>query len=348
MIEPQWDKYPLVAHLPTARAWLQIQADLGHAAHTVDAYGRDLEDYLQLCARLAITPETAKKDQIARYVRDLSQRPNPRRAKVVDCTAGAGLSNATMQRRITVLRLYYDYLIEEAIRTTNPVGRGRYRPGTGFGGQRDRGLIPHYQKLPWIPNEDQWQAIVQAVLQEPIRNRFMFALAYDTAMRREELCTLDSTDLQPGKRLVRIRAEHTKSRKERVVPFSEPTGRLYAAYLQERRTLTRTRGALFLSTANQNKGQPISIWTWSKVVKGIAERAHVEQFTPHTTRHLCLTDLAHAGWDLHEIATFAGHQSIQTTRLYIQLSGRELAEKVGRGMDQIHAWRIQVLAAGCL
>ena len=148
VIEPQWDKYPLVAHLATARAWLQIQADLGRAAHTVDAYGRDLEDYLQVCARLAITARDCEKDQIARYVRDLSQRPNPRRAKVVDRAAGAGLSNATMQRRITVLRLYYDYLMEEAIRTTNPVGRGRYRPGTGFGGQRDRGLIPHYQKVP--------------------------------------------------------------------------------------------------------------------------------------------------------------------------------------------------------
>ena len=43
----------------------------------------------------------------------------------------------------------------------------------------------------------------------------MFALAYDTAMRREELCTLDNTDLQPGKRLVRIRAEHTRRKSER-------------------------------------------------------------------------------------------------------------------------------------
>jgi integrase len=32
------------------------------------------------------------------------------------------------------------------------------------------------------------------------------------------------------------------------------------------------------------------------------------QFSTHTLRHLCLTDLARAGWELHAIATFAGHR----------------------------------------
>jgi len=52
------------------------------------------------------------------------------------------------------------------------------------------------------------------------------------------------------------------------------------------------------------------------VVEGLAERSGIHQFTTHTPRHLCLTDLARAGWDLHEIATFAGHRSIQSTLLF--------------------------------
>jgi Phage integrase family len=63
-----------------------------------------------------------------------------------------------------------------------------------------------------------------------------------------------------------------------------------------------------------------------------------------TLRHLCLTDLAHAGWDIHEIATFAGHRSVQTTLLYIHLSGRDLSLKLAAGMAQIHARRVQMLA----
>jgi integrase len=62
-----------------------------------------------------------------------------------------------------------------------------------------------------------------------------------------------------------------------------------------------------------------------------------------------LTDLARANWDIHEIATFAGHRSIQTTMLYIHLSGRDLAKKLARGMAEIHAVRVTAMreVLGC-
>ncbi len=78
------------------------------------------------------------------------------------------------------------------------------------------------------------------------------------------------------------------------------------------------------------------------MVRGLADRSGVVQFTTHTPRHLCLTDLARAGWDIHEIATFAGHRSTETSLLYIHLSGRDLAAKLERGMAQIHSWRAKV------
>lgn len=100
---------------------------------------------------------------------------------------------------------------------------------------------------------------------------------------------------------------------------------------------------MFLSESRRNRGRPISIWTWSKVVAGISERSAVPEFTTHTSRHLCLTDLARANWDIHEIALFAGHRSIQSTLLYIHLSGRDLAAKLAQGMAGIHEWRLRTL-----
>lgn len=123
----------------------------------------------------------------------------------------------------------------------------------------------------------------------------MFALAYDAALRREELCSLQTGDIDPARRLLHIRAETTKNRQARVVPYSEATGVLYASYLQQRQMLSRERGVLFLSESHRNRAQPVSIWTWSKVVEGIAKRSNVQQLTTHTTRHLCLTDLARMG-----------------------------------------------------
>jgi integrase/recombinase XerD len=116
------------------------------------------------------------------------------------------------------------------------------------------------------------------------------------------------------------------------------------AYLQERRKLSRSRGPVFVSESRRNRGEPISIWTWSKVVEGIAERSGVQQFTTHTLRHLRLTDLARCGWDIHEIALFAGHRDTNTTLQYIHLSGCDLKAKVERSMANIHAWRVRMIA----
>jgi site-specific recombinase XerD len=344
MSEVRWGRYPLVAEMPRARTWLTIQADLGLAPNTIEAYGRSLQDYLSFNADHGIDHLSAGREQIAAYVRDLSRRPNPRGTNVRRLDSGVGLANATLQQRLTAVRLYYDYLVEEGMRVDNPVGRGRYTVGKGFGGARERGLLPRYHRLPWIPTDEQWRAVLDAAQEEPLRNRLMLALAYDAALRREELCSLETEDIDPSHRLLRIRAETTKNRQERVVPYSIATGTLYAAYLPHRRALSRERGPLFLSESRRNRAQPISLWTWSKVVQGIATRAEVPQFSTHTLRHLCLTDLARAGWDIHEIARFAGHRSTETTLQYIHLSGRDLAAKLERGMAGIHAWRVATMA----
>jgi integrase/recombinase XerD len=88
------------------------------------------------------------------------------------------------------VRLFFDFLIEEGVRESNPVGRGCYTPGRKWGGQQ-RGLVPRQVKLPWIPTEQQWLDILAVAAAEPPRNRVMLALAYDAALRREELCSLN-------------------------------------------------------------------------------------------------------------------------------------------------------------
>ena len=167
----------------------------------------------------------------------------------------------------------------------------------------------------------------------------MFALAYDAGLRREELCLLRCDDVDPAHRTIRIRAETTKTRRERVVPYSASSGALLRAYLDERRSLSSARGALFLSTSHRNCAAPITLWTWSKVVRRIADRAGAPRFSTHALRHLCLTDLARAGWELHAIATFAGHRSLATTLQYIHLSSRDLTAKLANGMAEMHARR---------
>ena len=55
---------------------------------------------------------------------------------------------------------------------------------------------------------------------------------------------LSTGDIDPSQRLIRVRAETTKNMMERIIPYSPAAGVLYAAYLQERRTMSRSRGPL--------------------------------------------------------------------------------------------------------
>jgi site-specific recombinase XerD len=214
---------------------------------------------------------------------------NPYRdVRFTTCPQGGG---KTRQRKLPLV-IHVDPVQLIALNKTC-----RYCPGCDL-------LIAHQDEV------EAWQAVLAATATESLGNRLMLALAYDAALRREELCALA----------------------------------VGAAYLRERRALSRERGPLFISASQRNRGKPISIWTWSKVVAGIAARAGVPRFSTHTLCHLCLTDLARAGWDIHEIAQLAGHRGVQTTVQHIHLSGRDLAAKLERGMAEIHAWRTRQLA----
>lgn len=213
MAEIRWQRYPRVAVYHVARKWLGIEADLGLPANTIDAYGRSLEDYLTFSATNTVDISNAKREHIAAYVHHLASRRNPKPSNVVVIDSGVGWANATLQQRLTAIRLFYDYLIEEGHRVSNRVGRGRYTPTRCFGGARERGLISRFKKLPWIPNDDQWRAVIEAARHEPLRNRVMLALSYDAALRREELCSLQTGDIDPSRRMISIRAENTKHRR---------------------------------------------------------------------------------------------------------------------------------------
>ena len=124
----RWDQYPNVAGAASSgRSWLTMQVGRNLANHTVETYGRSMEDFLRFADRAGVQPEAATREQLARYVRDLLARTKPRQPKVVHLESGAGLSNATVLLRLSVVRLFYDHLVVDGVRPTNPVGRMHWR-----------------------------------------------------------------------------------------------------------------------------------------------------------------------------------------------------------------------------
>jgi len=343
MVSISWSHFPLVANDDQARRWLQFAANLGRARNTNEAYGRAVDDHLRFCGSVGADPLTLRADVIAAWIGESQARPNGFEMKLKrHFDSRAGLSNATIQQRIIAVRSFYEYLVEDGSRERNPVRRGE----SGRRGQQPRrGLVSRVERAPWIPNELAWVRILDACRTEPLRNRLMVAMAYDGALRREELVQIEIDDIEPAYSLIHLRAETTKSKRARDVAFGTASAQLLVSYFRERsRLFGRLNGRLFLSNSPRNRGAPIGLWSWTKIVDGIAARAGVLRFSTHTFRHMRLTDLARADCTVDQIAQYAGHRDLSTTMLYIHLSGRELAARFQRSMASIHREREHMLA----
>jgi integrase/recombinase XerD len=331
---PDWSRYPQVAENEQGRLWLSLLDNLGRSAATIDAYARGLDQYLGFCAAANVIAPSATLAHVSSFVRHLRGEPVP------FLSGRPPVSNATLQQRLSAVRLWYDHLVFQDACPRNPVPRGQSVRGRGpllehAGFQR--GLVRRLVLLPHLPSDNEWARIQDEVAREPLRNRLMFALAYYGALRREELIGLRVSDLDPAHRLLTIRAETSKGSRSRVVCYSAALSPVLAVYLQRRRGLESHSGALFLSESDRNARQPITKWTWSKIIERLASQAGVQEFSTHTLRHLRLTHLARAGWRLHDIATYAGHRSVQSTSLYIHLSGADLLARMAQSVEYLDA-----------
>jgi integrase/recombinase XerD len=316
-------KYPHLLQHQRAHEWLVMRAQFGLALNTIDAYARALSSYFAFSEEQKITSEQSSRADVAKWINRERER---------------GLANATLILRLTALRLFFDYLVEENDRANNPVFRGGATRGYESVVFRSPGPIRRLRKLPWIPTDDEWQRILDVTRSDSLRDRTMLALAYDCALRREELCSAAVSDLDFSRRLITIRAETTKTKCGRVVPYSTATATLLGQYLNRRRVMRLEPDTLFLSESTRNRAVPITPYTWTKVVEGISGRTSLQKLTTHTIRHLRLTDLARVGLDIHEIATIAGHRVLNSTHIYIHLSARDLMQAVEKSMTELRRY----------
>ena len=82
---------------------------------------------------------------------------------------------------------------------------------SGSKGRGTRGLLPRYQKLPWIPSDQEWQHLLHGLGEERLRTQVMLMLAYDGALRREELVRLEMSDFDFAYQQIRA----SRAREER-------------------------------------------------------------------------------------------------------------------------------------
>jgi integrase/recombinase XerD len=350
--EVKWEQYPRVAAQGAARSFIERLVLKGKRPKTVDAYARAIEDLLAYFSSTT-SQQVLEADEVELdgYISSLKHRSPKKRGRggmIEETTKIRSLTpnrlrDSTIAQRVVACRLFYDFLIRKRLRRDpiNPIARG----SDGRDGRHPtRGPVSKREHLPWLPSDEVWEQFIQYVLTcEDARTQAMILLAYDAALRREELMLLRVDDIDWARGILTIRPEITKGGRMRYVPVQACVLHLVRHYIEgDRRSLIAAYGGddagpIFVSASTRNPGRPLSVGAFDEIMERVRALVGLPALTPHTLRHQRCTMLKRAGVSLDDIALFAGHKSIITTRLYIHLAPTELSKRIRSKIEPFDA-----------
>jgi len=298
-------------------AFLEMMAaEKGAAANTLDAYRRDLADYLAFIARTGVGLTTARKSDLSRYLQELSV---------------AGLKPASRARRLSAVRQLYKFLEADGVVGESPAdgvtapGKARTLPKTLSVDEVDRLIDTAAQATQGLSGRD----LVRAV-----RHHCLLEMLYATGMRVSELVSLPRSVLQGDPRLIAIRG---KGGRERLVPLNAGARVALARYLALGTApgdgvapMLATRH-LFPSRAG---GGHLTRQRFAQDLKETALAAGIdpERVSPHVLRHAFASHLLDRGADLRSVQSLLGHADISTTEIYTHV----LEERLKRLVTEHH------------
>ncbi len=270
-----------------------LQTERRLSANTVKHYRRDLLECWAWCQDNGV-PSWQQLDtrQVRHYAAQVHRR---------------GLSGRSIQRRLSALRSFFNYLLREQAVTTNP-GLDVHAPRTE-------------RHLPDTLNVDDVTQLVGVTDREPLtlRDIAMLELLYSSGLRLGELVSLNTGDIDYNERLVRVTG---KGAKTRVVPVGAKAIRALQDWLAMR---TATTGESAIFTARS--GRRLSARAVQQRVKQRARKRGIPgDLHPHTLRHSFASHLLESSGDLRAVQELLGHADISTTQIYTHLDFQHLAQ----------------------
>jgi integrase/recombinase XerD len=266
----------------------------GLSPNTLAAYRRDMQGFSQWLQSQSINLENAGEIDVQAYFAD---RFDKTRA-------------STANRRLTVLRRFYQWALREKHVSTDPTLKlltARQAP-----------------RLPQTLSEAQVEALLAAPNTETplgLRDRAMLELLYASGLRVSELVGLPMLSLNMREGVLRVTG---KGNKERLVPFGEEAADSLQNYLSQSRPVLlgkKNSPAVFVT----QQGTAMSRVMFWKLIKKYALLADVHvPLSPHTLRHAFATHLLNHGADLRAVQMLLGHSDISTTTIYTHVARERL------------------------
>jgi integrase/recombinase XerD len=281
-----------------------LGAERSASRHTLDAYRRDVRDFLRVLGARRVGLQAARADDV------LAWMERQRRA---------GRKPATIARRLAAVRGLYAHLLREGAVTRDPTEHI----------EQPRRTRP----LPRTLSREAVTALVEAPdvgTPRGVRDRALLELLYASGLRATEALTLRVGDVNRGAGYVQCAG---KGRKERLVPVGAEALAWVERYLaQARPRLAAARGASPLLFVGP-RGRPLTRQSLWQIVLRAARRAGLRQrVSPHTLRHCFASHLLEGGADLRAVQLMLGHADISTTQIYTHLP----SSAIRRMYDRFH------------
>ncbi len=262
--------------------------------HTASNYSRDLRALADFAERADLVHWKSLDSQ---HVRLFAARSH-----------AGGLSPRSVQRRLSAVRGFFNYLLRERQVTNNPAIDVRAPKAA--------------KRLPGTLDVDQINHLLDIRTDDPlsIRDRAIMELFYSSGLRLDELVTLDTSQLDLADRTVRVLG---KGRKTRIVPVGRKADEALRAWLKTRGTMAASdENAVFVGrngTRLKHRAVQSRIAYWARR-KGLPSHVH-----PHLFRHSFATHLLESSKDLRGVQELLGHADISTTQIYTHLDFAHLA-----------------------
>lgn len=267
-----------------------LKVELNYSELTIKSYQLDLTDFFGYIESKKINYLTITNHDVRGYLKYLDS---------------CNLKNSTISRRISTLRTFYNYLVDENIVENNV-----------FHNVKNPKLE---KKLPNYLNYNEMEELLESIdisTTEGLEKRLLIEMFYSTGCRVSEMINVKINDIDFTNKTIRIMG---KGSKERIVYFGDYASKYLDNYL------SKVKCDKYLFT--NKKGEKLTINEVEQIVKDIMKHISIKtHVTPHTLRHTFATHLLNNGADIRTVQELLGHANLSTTGIYTHVSSDRLKD----------------------
>jgi integrase/recombinase XerD len=291
-----------------------LTAERGAASHTIDAYARDLSEFMAFLAAKGKSASDCTADHLRGFLAGLARK---------------GLAPTSRARKLSAIRQFFRFLLAEGMRAEDPSSA------------IDSPKLP--RPLPKILSLAEVETLLEtaedacasgadgSARRRALRLYALLETLYATGLRVSELISLPRNVLTADDRVLTIKG---KGGRERLVPLNESAGKallLHLAALDADEA--KGRGAspwLFPSS----RGEHLTRQRFGQELKALALDSGIDpaRVSPHVLRHAFASHLLDRGADLRVVQQLLGHADISTTQIYTHV----IEERLRNLVEQHH------------